>query len=81
MIYHIIKSGLSRKIGSELSNSVLALVRLQNDSMEGLYVINKYVPGIDSLIWKYIFECNHICLVESIVITWVMWNSHRPIYS
>jgi hypothetical protein len=35
MIYHIIKSGLSRKIGSELSNSVLALVRLQNDSMEG----------------------------------------------
>jgi hypothetical protein len=35
MIYHIIKLGLSRKRGSELSNSVLALVRLQNDSMEG----------------------------------------------
>jgi hypothetical protein len=23
---------------------------------------------IDSLIWKYILECSHICLVESIVI-------------
>jgi hypothetical protein len=34
-IYHVIKSGVSRKRGSELSNSVLTLVRLQNDSMEG----------------------------------------------
>jgi hypothetical protein len=34
-IYHIIKSGVSRKRGSELSNSVLTLVRLRNDSMEG----------------------------------------------
>jgi hypothetical protein len=35
MIYHVIKSGVSRKIGSELSNSVLTLVRLRNDSVEG----------------------------------------------
>jgi hypothetical protein len=34
-IYHVIKSGVSRKRGSELSNSVLTLVWLQNDSMEG----------------------------------------------
>jgi hypothetical protein len=32
---HIIKSGVSRKIGSELSNIVLTLVRLRNDLMEG----------------------------------------------
>jgi len=35
MIYHVIKSRVSRKIGSELSNSVLTLVRLRNDSVEG----------------------------------------------
>jgi hypothetical protein len=34
-VYHVIKLGVSRKIGSELSNSVLILVRLRNDSMEG----------------------------------------------
>jgi hypothetical protein len=34
MIYHVIKSGVSRKIGSELSNGVLTIVRLRNDSME-----------------------------------------------
>jgi hypothetical protein len=34
MIYHVIESGVSRKKCSELSNSVLTLVRLQNDSME-----------------------------------------------
>jgi hypothetical protein len=56
------------RLGSELSNSVLTLLRLQNDFMEGWYVINEYVARIDSLIWKYILECSHICLVESIVI-------------
>jgi hypothetical protein len=35
MIYHVIKSGVSRKKCSELSNNVLTLVRLWNDSMEG----------------------------------------------
>jgi hypothetical protein len=35
MIYYVIKSGVSSKSGSELSNNVLTLVRLQNDSMEG----------------------------------------------
>jgi hypothetical protein len=35
MIYHVIKSGVLRKIGSELSNSVLTLVRLRNDSIKG----------------------------------------------
>jgi hypothetical protein len=35
MRYHVIKSGISRKISSKLSNSVLTLVRLENDSMEG----------------------------------------------
>jgi hypothetical protein len=35
MIYHIIKLRVSRKIGSELSNSVLTLVQLRKDSMEG----------------------------------------------
>jgi len=34
MIYHVIKSGVSRKKGSELSNGVLTLVRLWNDSTE-----------------------------------------------
>jgi hypothetical protein len=34
MIYHVIKSGVSRKRGSELSNGVLTLVRLRNDYME-----------------------------------------------
>jgi len=34
-IYYVIKSLVSRKIGSKLSNSVLTLVQLQNDSMEG----------------------------------------------
>jgi hypothetical protein len=33
-IYHVIKSGVSRKRCSELSNGVLTLVRLQNDSMD-----------------------------------------------
>jgi hypothetical protein len=33
-INHVIKSGVSRKRDSELNNSVLTLVRLQNDSME-----------------------------------------------
>jgi hypothetical protein len=53
---------------SKPSNNILILVRLGNNFMDGYYVINKYVTGIDSLIWKYILECNHICLVESIVI-------------
>jgi hypothetical protein len=35
MIYHIIKSGVSKKRGSELSNGVLTLVWLRNDSIEG----------------------------------------------
>jgi hypothetical protein len=35
MIYHVIKSGVSKKSGSELNNNVLAFVRLRNDSMEG----------------------------------------------
>jgi hypothetical protein len=35
MIYHVIKSWVSRKRGSELSNGVLTLVRLRNDSMKG----------------------------------------------
>lgn len=34
-IYHVIKSRVSRKRGSELSNNVSNLVQLQNDSMEG----------------------------------------------
>jgi hypothetical protein len=34
MIYHVIKSGVPRKRGSELSNDVLTLVRLRNDSVE-----------------------------------------------
>jgi hypothetical protein len=34
MIYHVTESRVSRKKGSELSNSVLTLVRLRNDSME-----------------------------------------------
>jgi hypothetical protein len=34
-LYYVIKSGVSRKMCSKLSNSVLTLVRLQNDSMEG----------------------------------------------
>jgi hypothetical protein len=34
MIYHVIKSGVSRKRGTELSNRVLTLVRLQKDSTE-----------------------------------------------
>jgi hypothetical protein len=33
--HHIMKSRISGKIGSELSNGVLTLVRLRNDSMEG----------------------------------------------
>jgi hypothetical protein len=33
-INHVIKLGVSRKRGSELNNSVLTLVRLQNDSMD-----------------------------------------------
>jgi hypothetical protein len=33
-IYDVIKSGVSRKSGSELSNSVLILVPLRNDSVE-----------------------------------------------
>jgi hypothetical protein len=35
MIYHVIKSGVSMKRGSELSNNVLTLVRLRNNFMEG----------------------------------------------
>jgi len=35
MIYHIIKSGVSRKKCSGLSNGVLSLVQLQNNSMDG----------------------------------------------
>jgi hypothetical protein len=35
MIYHVIKSRASRKRDSELSNRVLTLVPLRNDSMEG----------------------------------------------
>jgi hypothetical protein len=34
-IDHIIKLEVSRKRGSELSNSILTLVPLQDDSMEG----------------------------------------------
>jgi hypothetical protein len=34
-IYHVIKSGVSRKRGSELSNGVLTLVQLRNDLIEG----------------------------------------------
>jgi hypothetical protein len=68
MIYHVIKLGVSRKIGSELSNGALTLVRLWNDFVDGSYVINKYIAEIDSLILKYILESSHICLVESIVI-------------
>jgi hypothetical protein len=34
-IYHIIKSRVSKVRGSELSNSVLTIVQLRNDSMEG----------------------------------------------
>jgi hypothetical protein len=33
-IYHVIKSVILRKLGSELSNSVLTLVRLRNDFIE-----------------------------------------------
>jgi hypothetical protein len=33
-IYYVIKSRVSRKRGNELSNGVLTLVRLWNDSME-----------------------------------------------
>jgi hypothetical protein len=36
MIYHIIKSKVSRKRGNELSNNVLTLVRLRNDSIKRL---------------------------------------------
>jgi len=35
MIYHVIKSRISRKIGSEQSSGVLTLARLRNDFMEG----------------------------------------------
>jgi hypothetical protein len=35
MLYHVIKSGVSRKRGSKLSIGVLTLVQLRNDSMEG----------------------------------------------
>jgi hypothetical protein len=35
MIYHVIKPGVLRKRDSELSNSVLTLAPLRNDSMEG----------------------------------------------
>jgi hypothetical protein len=38
--YHVIKLGVSRKRYSDLSNDLLALVRIQNDSMEGL-ICNK----------------------------------------
>jgi hypothetical protein len=34
MIYHVIKSEVSRKRGSELSNSVSTMVWLRNGSME-----------------------------------------------
>jgi hypothetical protein len=34
--------------------------------------MNKYITVINSLIWKYILECSHICLVESIVINSVV---------
>jgi hypothetical protein len=33
-IYHVIKSVILRKLGSELSNNVLTLVRLRNDFIE-----------------------------------------------
>jgi len=33
--YHVIKSGVSRKKCSELSNGVLTLVQLLNDSNDG----------------------------------------------
>jgi hypothetical protein len=33
-IYHVIKSRVSKKRDSELSNGILTLVRIQNDLME-----------------------------------------------
>jgi hypothetical protein len=34
-IYRVINLGIARKRGSKLSNGVLTLVRLRNDSMDG----------------------------------------------
>jgi hypothetical protein len=34
MIYHVIKSRVSKKRGSELSNDILTLVRLRNDQID-----------------------------------------------